>query len=261
VTWFAKRSTARGGGMATVLSAVAAVGLVACGVAGGPAAGSAAAPAVSDIEAPVRARVAEEWGVAPDRVRLEWGLVPAGLAPAGATRLVALVGGGSDGQFVAVVAPPAGAVADSGAAIPLAERASIRVRAGVVDTIATAARALRAGDTLLDTDVVLSVATTWGPPRSTGAVRPETGWVLRRAVGAGDRFLPHSARPPLLVAAGDRVHFTWARGAVRVERVGTALNSAARGERVRARVDGRSEPMEGTVVAEGRAVLLEETNR
>lgn len=227
------------------------------GAAGAAGRASVVAP---DFDARVRARVAEEWGVAPDRVRLDWGLVPAGFAPAGTARLVSLVGGGSDGQFVAVVGDSALEAAGP-SATARAARHALRVRAGVLDTMVTAARSLRAGDVLLDTDLVLAIDTTWGPPRPATGVRPEAGWVMRRVIGAGDRFLPHSARPPVLVAAGQRVQFTWARGAVRVERVGTALNSAARGERVRARVDGRSEPMEGTVVAEGRAVLLEETNR
>lgn len=250
MTWFASFRTARGG-------RAAAVALFA-GVLFGEIAAGAVAP---EFEARVRARVAGEWGVAPDGVCLDWGLAPAGLVSAGATRLVALVGGGSDGQFVAVVAPATGAEVDSGAASPLAARRSLRFRAGIVDTIVTAARALRAGETLLDTDLVLAVDTFWGPPRSAASLRPAAGWITRRSIGTGDRFLPHSARPPVLVVAGDRVHLSWARGAVRVERVGTALNSAARGERVRARVDGRPEPMKGTVVAAGRAVLLEETHR
>lgn len=189
----------------------------------------------------VAARIADEWRVAPEQVRLEWGRATGG-APADDAPF-RLLGRGDAGWFVVVFAP-----ADSAAL-------AVRVRAGVECPVAVATRALAGGATLADGDLREEVRVHWGAPPATALVAPAPGWEVRRALRAGDVVAPPAVVAPPLVLAGEPVRLEWQSGAVQVSVVGIALNSARAGETVRARLEERPARLTGTVTAPGTAVL------
>src|SRR5438132_12859438 len=80
----------------------------------------------------VTERIAEGWRVNPEALRLEWGRVE-GSIPVGDSVQVRLSGRGTSGWFVAVFIPPIG------------DPVAVRVRAGLDDTVAIAARPLLSG--------------------------------------------------------------------------------------------------------------------
>jgi flagella basal body P-ring formation protein FlgA len=183
-------------------------------------------------------RFAERWRVVPESIRVEWGRIPAGLERAEGPLLVA--GGGLGGWFVATVGSGDSAVA-------------VRVRAGVVEPTMVAARALGRGARIAEGDLEPGTRVRWGGP--TAAIdAPGVGWEVRRPIAAGETVEPPAVAPPPLIKSGDPVRMTWSRGAVSVSRVGVAINSARRGERVHARCEGRAH-LEGVVSAPGVATL------
>ena len=228
-------------------------------LAAAPAGGQAPAPghppsaeARQAVPPAVAGRVAEwlarEWGVPAARLRLEWGRAqgraPADGGSAGDPDVPFKVAGrGTDGWLVIVLDPASRAAS------------ALRVRAGVEDTVAVAARALASGTRLAAGDVSHEPRLRWGPPLPRVAAGPGPGWEVRRAVAAGEVLERPAVAPPALVAAGAPVRFVWAGGPVQVSVTGIALNSARQGEIVRARVVGRSDRLVGTVTGEGLAVL------
>jgi flagella basal body P-ring formation protein FlgA len=79
--------------------------------------------------------------------------------------------------------------------------------------------------------------------------------VLRRPLAAGDPAEWPAATPPQLVQGGEPVTLVWTRGDVRISFPGRALNSAGRGEAVRARVDGTGGRVVATAIEPGVALL------
>jgi flagella basal body P-ring formation protein FlgA len=204
----------------------------------GAAPARAAVPAA--LEARVGAAVAARWGVAPGDVRLEWPrTTPSDSLPPDAA--VTIAGEGSDGWMVARVTAPAGTRA-------------LRVRAGATDTVWVVTRALVAGTSLGAGDLRLEARPCWGPPRA-AAGGDLAGWETRRALSAGEVIARLDAVPPRVVAPGDPVRMTWCRGGVRIALAGTALNAARRGEALRVRIEGRTEPLTGVASGPGTADL------
>jgi flagella basal body P-ring formation protein FlgA len=205
---------------------------------------SAAAPAGTSgasFDARVAAAVAETWGVNVNRVRLTWGEAPAGAVPDAGTAF-RLAGRGLDGGFVVVLDP---------------ERAprSRSLRAALAETTWTATRPLSAGTVLAASDLKLETRWRYGAPRTARHEPPGPGWTLRRPVAAGESVEWPAAVPAPLVEGGGPVRLVWSRGEVRITLLGRAMNSAGRGERVRARVDGTGGQVIATAIEPGVALL------
>ena len=206
-----------------------------------------AAPAPAVVESPVpaafaarvAAAVAERWHVASDAIVLAWDGAPREAPEADAA--FQLAGAGVDGRFAVVLRP--GTLASE----------ALRLRAGVPDRVAVAARALAPGQRLGPGDWSLEARTTWGAPRTTS--RPADGWDVRRAIAAGEPLAWPSVAPPRLIQGGDRLTLVWERDQVRITATGVALQGGARGESIRARVDGSGARVMATAVAPGIATL------
>jgi len=216
--------------------------LVLAGALGALVAGGVAAqqPPAARPEVPpaVAARVADalaqRWAVPVSRVVLAWGSA-ARLPGAGPDVPFRLVGGDAAGWFAAVFEP------EGHPAI------AVRVRAGVVESVTVAARALARGARLAPPDLARAARTRWGAPRpdSTG---PTEGWVVRRAVAAGTPLDAQIASPPPLVSSGTLVRVEWTQGNLTLGFDGTALNDAVLGAAILVRPAGRSAAVRGTVV-------------
>jgi flagella basal body P-ring formation protein FlgA len=195
-----------------------------------------------EVATRVAAHIAQSWRVPAERLRLEWGR--AGASMPGADAPFRVAGNGSDGRFLVVFDPAAEAMA-------------IRVRAGLMESVVVAARPLSRGAQIAPGDLKAEERVRWGPPSSAVAAVPGPGWQVRRAIAAGEAVGWPAAVPPHLVVNGEPVRLLWTRGGVDVSVTGVALNSARCGERVRARVEGRSGAVTGIASARGVAVLTE----
>jgi flagella basal body P-ring formation protein FlgA len=202
-------------------------------------AGAAAVP--PRLEARVAERVAAAWRVAPSAIRLEWprATLPDSLPGDAPLRLV---GEGREGWFVVLLGPAPGARA-------------LRVRAGLDDTVWVADRPLAGGSCLAAGDLRREPRLRWGAPAGPAGEGPGVGWEVRRPLAEGEIVGWPAVVPPMLVATGDPVRLIWCQGGVNLSLSGTALNPARRGEKVRARVEGRAETLAGTVIGRGTAVL------
>jgi flagella basal body P-ring formation protein FlgA len=197
------------------------------------------------IAQPLQARVAQEWGIAPERLCFEWGqLAVAGTAMESATPRI--VGRGADGWFTAVLEAPG------------LDPVAFRFHGGVLDTVWVAARALPRGARLGAGDLRPEVRAQWGPPAREARVPPAVGWETRRPLTAGEILAWPAVVAPAVIAARDAVRLEWSRGGVRVELQGVALGPAGVGDEVRVRVEGRARPITATVVGPGRAIIAME---
>lgn len=201
-------------------------------------------PAV--LSARVADAIAERWKANASDLRLEWSAVPE--EDLEATAPFRLGGSGADGRFVVVLATEGG------------RPCAIRVRAAAPDTVTIATRAIASGTRLGADDVAIEVRTAWGPPR-VGLGRPGVGWEARRALAAGEPLRSPSVAPMPVIASGDPVRLVWNRGGVTVSLAGTALQSAGTGEKLRARVEGRSVRLVAVATGPGTATLTEEGGR
>ncbi len=194
----------------------------------------------SAIERQVTTLVARTWGVPPDRVRLHWGPHRLHDLPAGSD--VQLTGRGTHGWFAVVADPTHRGVVG-------------QVRAGVLTPSPVALLPVAPGDTLTSESLHLETRLRWGAPDPTPAT-PGPGWIARRPVAPGDLVLPPSVVPPVVVRRGDPVRLVWARQRVEIEIEGRAEHAARSGERLRARVTGRTASVTGIVTGPGTARLL-----
>jgi flagella basal body P-ring formation protein FlgA len=201
------------------------------------------APVTRGLAARVAARIADAWRVPVGQLRLEWGRASGAASPSDDTTFRVL-GHGDDGWFVVVFDPAASAAM------------AVRVRAGVERPVMVATRSLPAGAQLADGDLREEMRVRWGVPPTDSLVVPASGWEVRRPLTAGEVVAAPAVMAPPLVLAGQPVKMEWHRGGVDVSVVGIALNSARRGETVRARLEERPARLSGTVVAPGTAVLL-----
>lgn len=217
------------------------VGLLLLAAAQTQAHAQSAAPAVPDaLHARVVAAVAERWSVAAASVRLDWSTFHP-RHPIAENATFRLLGAGDDGWF-AVVFESTGAPAEAA-----------RLRAGLEDSVAVATRPLVANATLADGDLVKQARVRWQSPSrariaTTGAA---VGWRTRRALAKGDALEGLAVAPPAAVTAGAPVRLEWSRGDVAIQLAGTALNTAAIGEAVHVRVDGRPGQTSGIATAPG----------
>jgi flagella basal body P-ring formation protein FlgA len=191
------------------------------------------------LAARVAEAVARSWAVDTTGLVLSWGSGALGDLPdASGFRLL----GNGDGGWYAVTFEPRGRP-------PVA----VRLRVGVTVPRLVAARALRPGMTLVEGDLRAEPHVQWGPPLADLAPRPAAGWLVRRAVAAGEALVPPRVAPPPVIAAGQPVRVHWSEGNVSVALEGTALNDAVVGETVRVRTGRRTGVLIGTVVAPGEA--------
>ena len=198
---------------------------------------AAASPVDAGLERRVAERIAQQWRVAPERVRLTWGYVPAFLRGSGG-KTAHLAGAGTDGWLAVVIRTASG------------RSAAVRVRAGVLDSVWVAARPLAAGAKLQPEDMRRESRLVWGRPRAKD-VEPAPGWKVRRSLSPGAVLAPPAVEAPPLVEAGRDVELRWVHGDVSVTLTGVAVNSAREGDKVRVRVPGRRRPLTGTATGPG----------
>jgi flagella basal body P-ring formation protein FlgA len=204
--------------------------------------GDTAVPAGAAVVAHVAASIAQLWNAPEDAVRLEWGRWPAGPAPLDDAPYK-IVGSGRDGWFAVVFRPGE------------PEGATVRVRAGTLDTAWVASAPLPAGHVLAGGDVHAEPVVRWGPPDPARHAAPPAGWQVRRPLAKGEPISAPAIVPPTVVAAGDPIQVSWDRGAVRLRLDGVALHAARIGDPLRVRVEGRPRPLNAVVIAAGRASL------
>jgi flagella basal body P-ring formation protein FlgA len=190
----------------------------------------------------VAGRIADTWKVPIEQVRLAWGR-PTSVPQIAEDAPFRILGRGEDGWFVIVFDP----------AEPHA--AAVRVRAGVERSVRVATRSLPAGAALAEGDLREELRVHWGIPSPDSTVQPAAGWEVRRAIAEGEVVTPPAVVAPPIVLAGQPVKLEWERGGVQVSVIAIALNSARRGETVRARLEERPARLTGTVTAPGTATL------
>ena len=115
-----------------------------------------------------------------------------------------------------------------------------------------AARDIARGETLAAADIVRadSAPADGRQPTADSSGGVAEGWVTRRAIRAGEPLRPPAVAPPPLVRAGQAVQALWRFGAVELRIRGTALSTAAEGERVAVRLETRRR-VEGVAVGAG----------
>jgi len=199
------------------------------------------APVPRALAARVAARIAEGWRVPVEQLQLDWGRV-AGETP-DENAPFRVLGQGDDGWFVVVFSPTE------------TRAVAVRVRAGIERAVPVATRPLPAGTTVGDGDVREEMRVHWGVPRVQASDSTLVGWEVRRPLRAGEVVGAPAVAPPPLVLAGRPVRLEWERGGVLVSVEAIALNSARRGETVRARLEERPAHLTATVTAPGTAVL------
>ena len=219
--------------------ALARVAVRAAAIAGLALLGAAAVAHAAETRVPealaarVAAEIARRWDVDSADVSLAWGRFGAPL-PSDPAAPFRLAGAGTDGWFVAVFAPSS------------SRPAAVRVRAGAVERVMVATRALRAGSRLEAADLRAETRAAWGQPaRGGGGTLPAPGWQVRRSVGAGEVLAAPAVAPAPCVLAGQPVRVEWTRGAVHIALEGTALQNAVEGDPVRVRLRDRREPVTG----------------
>jgi flagella basal body P-ring formation protein FlgA len=187
----------------------------------------------TNFDARAAAAVAERWGVASERVHIQW----IDTLPRTAAGDVTLRGTGVQGQWTLDVRDSHGTLYRA------------RLRAGTRVSIARAAYDLPRGATVTAADIILADTIAWGPPPRERPASVE-GWTTRRLVTAGEPLVAPAVAAPLWVRAGDDVRVVVVRGSLELTLTGRAAGSAAAGERVAVRADtGRR--LTGTVTAPG----------
>ena len=116
-------------------------------------------------------------------------------------------------------------------------------------TRAVATRDLVRGDTLQAGDFVLAdTAITGRLPFGVDTTTPAAGWIIRRAIAAGEWLRIPSVAPRPAVTAGQPVQAIWTDGDVHLAVRGVALNTAPVGGAVSVRI-GRTRRLDGVVIA------------
>jgi len=116
-------------------------------------------------------------------------------------------------------------------------------------TRAVATRALTRGDTLRADDIIMADTSLHGRlPYGVDTTTPRAGWLVQRAIAAGDWLRAPGVAPQPAVTAGRPVIAVWSDGAVRVSVSAVALSSAPIGAAVTVRV-GRNRRLDAVVFA------------
>jgi flagella basal body P-ring formation protein FlgA len=180
----------------------------------------------------VAAAIAERWSVAATTVVVE--LISDGQWPEAGTAF-RLTGSGAEGRWAVWFDEANGA-------------RQLLVRAGVQQSVATAARDLDRGTELTASDLVMEPGVHWGSVTRAESVVP--GWVTRRRIARGETIHRPAAEPRHVVKAGDDVRIEVVYGAISLSVSGRAAGSAAIGETVVVRAQ-TGKRLEGVVVAPG----------
>lgn len=189
------------------------------------------------FSAAVRDRIAEQMGVGPERVRVAFSGRRAGLS--GQTPDSLSLAAGEGGRWI-VTSWMGGSVA----------RGVVRV--GLVVETGVAARDLARGHVVGPEDVTPTEHVHWGEvPASIDPV----GLVTERRVRVGEVLIDPVVRPPVLVAAGERVEAVWMGSGVELRVRAEALGSGRKGGRVHVRLESGLR-MEATAVSEGLVYLV-----
>ena len=194
------------------------------------------------VEARVRTSLAELWQVSGDELVLDFGPVRTSWIP-GADLAVELRGTGRGGQWIVAAADPQGSV-------------SIRLKAGFSVLRTVAARPLVRGQTVSEDDVTLRRIDIWGI-EEIDADQDVIGWVVRRAIDAGDLLSPPAVEPPSAVTSGTPVKIELTIGSVGITMMGTALGTVPVGGTVYVRTQS-GERLQGEAIAPGRVRILSE---
>lgn len=119
----------------------------------------------------------------------------------------------------------------------------------VVWTRAIATRALVRGDTLQADDFAIADTAIHGRvPFGLDTTTPQAGWLIHRAVAAGEWLRAPAVQPRAAVSAGQTVQALWFDGDVSLSVTAVALNSAPVGGAVSLRV-GRTRRLRGVAMA------------
>ena len=132
-----------------------------------------------------------------------------------------------------------------------------------VGRVPVAARALARGEVLTAADIAFFADTVrevrertraagaWGTTASAAPVG--AGWVVRRAIAAGEPLRAPAVTPPDAVRYGQPVRVVYRESGLAITISGTAVADAPVGARVAVRVEsaGRARRLEGTVLAPG----------
>ncbi len=119
----------------------------------------------------------------------------------------------------------------------------------IVWTRAVATRALVRGDTLQADDFAVADTAIHGRiPFGLDTTTPQAGWLIRRAVAAGEWLRAPAVQPRAAVSAGQSVQALWFDGDVSLSVTAIALNSAPIGGAVSLRV-GRTRRLRGVAMA------------
>lgn len=115
--------------------------------------------------------------------------------------------------------------------------------------VAVASRALQRGDTLRAHDFSLidtTITWRWSMP-STESANVQAGWIVQRAINAGEVLRSPSVQPPAVITGGSPVKVIYRDGPVQITVTGTAIASATLGAPVSVRVD-RTRRIEGIAI-------------
>ncbi len=121
--------------------------------------------------------------------------------------------------------------------------------ATTVWTRAVATRDLARGDTLRDGDIALvDTLVERRPPFGLDTTTPRRGWLVQRAIAAGEWLRAPAVIAPPAVTAGQPVYALWRDDHVTLAMAGVALRTAPVGATVSVRV-GRTRRLDGVVIA------------
>jgi flagella basal body P-ring formation protein FlgA len=125
----------------------------------------------------------------------------------------------------------------------------LRVRIGAERSRLVSARALARGVELSDEHLLLEHSIAWGMPiAETGAVTNVIGSITRRALRAGEPIRASDVALRPIITAGDTVRANVTAEGMTLSLRGTALRTAAIGERIAVRV-ARGRELTGIVIA------------
>ena len=151
----------------------------------------------------IRAQVAQVWEASPGEVVLEWGRAPTGrdvIVGPDSTQVAELAGAGTRGEWVARLPTEGGSF-------------GVRVKAGLLQVIPLASRAIERGETLVESDFVWEESVRWGSPGELSSL-PKPGWRAERRIDAGEELREPSVRPAVAVRTGESVKVVWKSGRI-----------------------------------------------
>lgn len=194
------------------------------------------------VTAQVRVLVAEEWGVIPEDLHLEW-TRPRKPVPLDRITNIQVLGGGRNGHWVVSLH-----LEDTDP-----DRLSLSMRAGIQRWVPVASTTLARGEVVESNQIEYQPQVNWGPSDGFPDVA-EPGWVTQRRIDAGEVLTRPGVRPPLMVVSGGPVQLIWSSGALKISLDGTAVGSGSMGETIYVRTEQGSR-MSGVITGPGTVLL------